>query len=101
MSCGVGHRRGSNLAFLWLWHRPAATVPIGLLAWEFPLAAGAASEKTKRKKKRGDTNGNNVSGSVPFSVPVYSIFLGIRHIKGNGFMENFQVMKAKASFKPS
>ena len=28
VSCGVGHRRGSNLAFLWLWCRPAAAVLI-------------------------------------------------------------------------
>ena len=26
MSCGVGHRLGLDLALLWLWHRPAATV---------------------------------------------------------------------------
>uniref|UniRef100_A0A8D1HLK4 Aminotransferase class I/classII large domain-containing protein n=1 Tax=Sus scrofa TaxID=9823 RepID=A0A8D1HLK4_PIG len=31
MSCGVGRRRGSDPALLWLWHRPAATVPIGPL----------------------------------------------------------------------
>ena len=36
---------------LWLWHRPAATAPIGPLAWEPPYAAGAALEKTKRQKK--------------------------------------------------
>ena len=27
-SCGVGHRRGSDLALLWLWRRPVATAPI-------------------------------------------------------------------------
>ena len=49
MSCGVGHRWGSDSALLWLWCRPAAIAPIQLLAWEPPYAMGAALEK-KRKK---------------------------------------------------
>ena len=52
MSSGVGHRHGSDLALLWLWHRQAATARIGLLAWEPPYAAGAALEKQKDKKKK-------------------------------------------------
>jgi len=28
MSCGIGHRHGSDRAFLWLWHRPAAAALI-------------------------------------------------------------------------
>ena len=51
MSCGIGCRHGSDPALLWLWHRPAATAPIRPLAWEPPHGAGAALEKTKRKKK--------------------------------------------------
>ena len=50
MSCGVGHRRGSDLALLWLWPRLAATAPIRPLAWEPPCAAGAAQEMAKRQK---------------------------------------------------
>ena len=50
MSCGVGHRRGSDLVLLW--HRPAAAVPTGPLAWEPPYAAGVALRKTKKKKKK-------------------------------------------------
>ena len=50
MSCGVGHRRGSDAALLWLWHRLAATAPIQPLAWEPPYAAGAAQEMAKRQK---------------------------------------------------
>ena len=38
MRCGVGHRFGSNLALLGLWHKPAAVAPIGPLAWEPPYA---------------------------------------------------------------
>ena len=45
MNCGVGHRLGSDLALLWLWHRPVATALIRPLAWEPPYAAGAALER--------------------------------------------------------
>ena len=45
MSCGVGCRRCSDPALLWLWPRPVATAPIRPLAWEPPYAAGAAQEK--------------------------------------------------------
>ena len=51
VSCGVGHRRGSDPALLWLWRRPVATAPIQPLAWEPPYAAGAAQEIAKRQKK--------------------------------------------------
>ena len=51
MSCGVSHRRGSDLALLWLWCRPEAT-DIRPLAWKPPYAEGAALEKFKKKKKR-------------------------------------------------
>ena len=50
MSCGVGHRHGSDLALLWLWCRPVATAPIGPLAWEAPYAVSADLEKTKKQK---------------------------------------------------
>ena len=61
VSCGVGCRRDSDPALLWLWRRPVATSPIQPLAWEPPYAAGAAQEitttttttkrqKTKKKK---------------------------------------------------
>ena len=50
VSCGVGHRRGSDSALLWLWHRPAATAPIQPLAWEPPWATRAALKRQKKKK---------------------------------------------------
>ena len=49
MSCGVRRRLGSDLALLWLWHRPEATAPIGSLALEPPHAAGVALKKKKKK----------------------------------------------------
>ena len=52
MSCGVGQKRGSDPALLWLWCRPAAIAPFQPLAWESSYAAGAAQEMAKKKKKR-------------------------------------------------
>ena len=46
------------LALLWLWCRPAATALIRPLAWEPPNAAGAALEKTKKKKRKKEINRN-------------------------------------------
>ena len=48
MSCGVGRRRGSDLALLWLWRRLVATPPIRPQAWEPPYATGAALEKGQK-----------------------------------------------------
>ena len=45
--CHVGRRHGSDRLLLWLWHRPAATAPIGPLAWESPYAMGAALKRQK------------------------------------------------------
>ena len=42
VSCGVGRRRGSDPALLWLWCRLAAAAPIQPVAWEFPYASGMA-----------------------------------------------------------
>ena len=55
MSCGVGRRRGLDLALLWLWCRPVATAPIGPLAWEPLYAMGVAQEKAKNKKQKTKT----------------------------------------------
>ena len=54
LSCGVGCRLDLDLVLLWLslWRRPAATAPIGPLAWDPPYAASAALKKDKRQKKK-------------------------------------------------
>ena len=44
MSCGVGHRCGSDLALLWLWHRLAATAP------SRPVATGVALKRQQQQK---------------------------------------------------
>ena len=51
MSCGVGHRRGSDPVLLCLWCRPVAIALIVPPAWEPPCATGVALEKGKKKKK--------------------------------------------------
>ena len=48
MSCGIGHRHGSDLALLWLWHRPAAAAPNSTPSLGTSYATGAA---LKRKEK--------------------------------------------------
>ena len=48
MSCGVGHRHGSDLVLLW--RRLAATVPIRPLAWGPPYAVGVALKTQKDKR---------------------------------------------------
>ena len=45
MSCGIGHRRGLDLALLWLWLW--LWLAIQPLAWEPPYAMGVAIKKNK------------------------------------------------------
>ena len=61
MSCGIGHRYGLDLTWLWLWCRTAATAPIRLLAWEPPYVLGAALKSKKRKEKKPGLEGNAFS----------------------------------------
>ena len=51
MSCGLGHRRGSDPALLWLWCRLAAAAMIGPLAWEPPYAESVALKKKAKAKQ--------------------------------------------------
>ena len=67
MSCGVGRRRGSDLALLWLWGRPAATALNRPLAWEPPYAMGVALEKAKRQKSKTKTETNKQKNPVNWS----------------------------------
>ena len=47
----MGHRHGSHLALLWLWHRPAAVAPIRPLAWQLLYAMGVALKKKIKENK--------------------------------------------------
>ena len=75
VSCGVGHRRGSDSALLWLWHRPAATAPIQPLAWEPPWATRGALKRQKKKRSK-----RRMSADPGFNVSTYSF----RYRKYNG-----------------
>ena len=96
VSCGVGCRRGSDLALLWLWRRPAATAPIRLLVWEPPFVRGVAlkRQKTGKKKKKFKRSftllkrsrlraiSNNTSPTTfffPFFIPFAFITYETRH----------------------
>ena len=50
VSCGLGHRRGSDPVLLWLWCRLETETQIKPLAWELPFALTLK----KKKKKRGE-----------------------------------------------
>ena len=58
VSCGVGHRCGSDPLRLWLWCRLAAVAPIRPLAWEPPYAAGEAQEMAKRQRQKQNKTKN-------------------------------------------
>ena len=51
MSCGVGHRCGSDPVLLWLWRRLVSTAPIRPLTWEPPYAGRSSPRKATHKKK--------------------------------------------------
>ena len=84
VSCGVGCRRGSDPALLWLWCRPVATAPVQPLAWEPPYAAGAAQEiattttskkeimisrEQENKLSLGKTNNNSKDSNLVVAMP--------------------------------
>ena len=81
MSCGVGRRRGSDLALLWLWCRLAATALIQPLAWEPPYAMSVA-QKNKNKIKPTASITNKIyrnkfnQGGIRLSNENYKTLLG-------------------------
>ena len=52
MSCCCRSQTWLGSLLLWLWPWPAATAPIGPLAWEPPYAGGVAQEIAKKKTKK-------------------------------------------------
>ena len=55
ISRGVGCRRGSDLAWLWVWRGSAAIALIRSLAWEPPHAVGVAQDKKDNEKPKRET----------------------------------------------
>ena len=72
MSCSVGHGRGLDLVWWWLWCRPAAAVPTGPLAWELPYALGVALKRQK------------VDGSSMMAQWVKDPVLSLQHLGCSG-----------------
>ena len=52
MSCGAGHRCGSDP--VWQWHSLKAATPIPSLAWELPYAMGVTLKKKIKKMKTSE-----------------------------------------------
>ena len=74
VSCGVGHRWGSDTKSLWLWRRLAATTPTGPLVWEPSHTTGAAlKDKKDQKKKRSGINANNILLNIFKNVIIRSV----------------------------
>ena len=69
MSCGVGHRRGSDLVFLWAWCRLAAAAMIRSLAWELPYARYSPKEQKKKKKLKQISKEAECSFLNHFPIP--------------------------------
>ena len=68
MSCGVGHRRGLDLALLWLWCRPAAVALIQRLAWESPYTVGVALKRQKTNQKNKQKKTQEI-----LALPIYGL----------------------------
>ena len=51
MNCGVGHRGGSDLELLCLWHRPVAVAQIKTPSLGISICFGCGPKKQRKKKK--------------------------------------------------
>ena len=81
MSCGVGHRHGSDLALLWPRCRLASVALIGSLAWEPPCAVGVALEKAKRQKKKSSFEEYSMLAHILFFFFLSFLGLLLRHVE--------------------
>ena len=87
MSCGVGHRQGSDLALLWLWYRAVATALTQSLAWEPPYATALKRPKKKKKKKEKIYNEySKKSGIHKWTLKLY--LRPRQHFTANGLSQN-------------
>ena len=67
MSCGVGHRWGSDPALLWLWQRPAAAALIQPLSWELSYA----THEALKSKENNRPNQENAFSRYNFYMNFY------------------------------
>ena len=95
MSCGVGHRCGSDLALLWLWCRLAAPALIRPLAWEPPYATGAAlKSKKKESESYGESSlicGLNGLNVIHVNSVLFSFFFFLFLLSFSSWREDTQV----------
>ena len=86
MSYGVGHRRSSDLAWLWLWYRPAAAVLIQPQAWELPYTAGAALKitTTTTTNNKRQTRSSPVGNRPEISSITHEVFMPQHFGPGSG-----------------
>ena len=85
MSCGTGHRRGSDLKLLRLWRRPAAIAPIQPLAWECSCAVGTALKKTKKKEILRAFSGGRQWMPVSQAYLTTKLLFGVKYLGGPPF----------------
>ena len=87
MSYGAGRRLGSDLALLWLWHRPTATAPIPPLAQELPpYVSGVAVKRKKKEKKKSYLGPEWVPWGTRSYVPASPLCAPCRSASGWGLM---------------
>ena len=82
LSCDVGHRSGSDLALLWLWHRPGATAPIDFTpSLGTSICCGCSPEKKKNKKtkQRNNTSGLGTKEFSTNSIAGRASFVSLHH----------------------
>ena len=90
MGCGVGHRRGSDLVWLWLWCRLAAAAPIRPLVKELPYAAGVAPQKEKEIL---------IKSSIDYERPQGMVKTQKQEIKCPGYESNYVVSTDRSSWQ--
>ena len=95
MSCGVGHRCGSDPALLWLGCRPAGVAPIRPLSWEFPYATGVA---LKSKNKQTNKTTAKISTTDLFSYSREPKFVCRMH--GEAKLKCRRLEQKNICFKP-
>ena len=69
----MGHRCGSDPAWLWLWCRRASVALIEPLAWEPPYASGATLKRLKKnliKNKNKNSYRNKFQGIHPKELKI-------------------------------
>ena len=89
MSCGVGFRRGLDLALLWC--RPVAVASIQPLAWKLPCAIGAALKgKKKKKEKKTQIYCNIYSANISTFCMYFYFFMVLKKTKNYDINVNYQ-----------